>query len=94
MQQVKSRDPQPSQRDPRCYQSRRFIQAAAPTTCPECGAPTRMDMGRKVDPDRKTILEYRTCTCCGARLAAGRAMTCYEVKIFCPTLGLPDIERN
>jgi len=42
-----------------------------------------MDDGRHVDPVRQRILEYRTCARCGAKLAAGRAMTQREVEALC-----------
>ena len=42
-----------------------------------------MDDGRHVDPVRQRILEYRTCAHCGAKLAAGRAMTPREAEMLC-----------
>ena len=62
---------------------RRYIAAAKPTLCPECGHATRMDDGRHIDPVRKTILEYRTCSKCNELLAAGRPMTEREIERLC-----------
>jgi hypothetical protein len=42
-----------------------------------------MDDGRHVDPVRKRILEYRTCSKCKAKLAAGRDMTAREAEMLC-----------
>lgn len=80
-----TRDPEPTTRDPEpvTRQPRRYIPAAAPVVCPECGGPTRMADGRHVDPVRKTILEYRTCAHCGEKLAAGRDMVAHEVALHC-----------
>ena len=85
---VKTRDPKPAkettddkpkqQRNPR-----RYIAASAPCVCPDCGHNTRMDDGRHIDPVRQTILEYRTCKKCGAKLAAGRDMTEREKEKYC-----------
>ena len=85
---IKTRDPKPRSRDPKPEQPqerrpRRYIPAAMPIECPDCGHSTRMDDGRHVDPVRKTILEYRTCKKCTAKLAAGRPMTLREVEKFC-----------
>lgn len=87
---IVTRDPQPTNRDPvveerPCQQrkNRRYIPASMPTLCPECGHNTRMDDGRHVDPVRCTILEYRTCSGCGAKLAAGRPMTDCEKRHLC-----------
>ena len=76
--QVHARDPQPTHRDPR-----RYIPASMPTVCPECGHNTRMNGGRHTDPGARRVLEYRTCIKCGAKLAAGRAMTKTEEAKFC-----------
>ena len=62
---------------------RRYISAAMPTVCPDCGHNTRMDDGRHVDPVRQKILEYRTCAKCNAKLAAGRDMTPAEKARLC-----------
>ena len=70
--------PQKKERKPRCY-----IPASMPTICPKCGHSTRMADGRHVDPVRKKILEYRTCSKCGKKLAAGRDMTASEVESLC-----------
>jgi hypothetical protein len=80
-----TRDPSPVVRDPVVTQRkpRRYIPAAMPTVCPTCGHSTRMDDGRHVDPVRRNILEYRTCTWCGEKLAAGRPMTAIEEKTLC-----------
>jgi hypothetical protein len=89
MKRYKTRDPQPTTRDPEIdtnrdeRRPRRFIPASMPVVCPDCGHSTRMDDGRHVDPVRKTILEYRTCGHCGAKLAAGRAMTPRECETLC-----------
>ena len=81
---IKSRDPVPVNRDPQPQRiPRRYIPASMPCVCPECGHSTRMADGRHVDPVRKTILEYRTCTWCGVKVAAGRAMTAVEVDQLC-----------
>ena len=82
----KTRNPKVTNRDPVPDQPRiprRYIPAEMPTICPECGHSTRMDDGRYVDPVRQFILEYRTCTHCGAKLAAGRDMTEYEIQKHC-----------
>ena len=85
----KTRDPKPKNRDPqmetqpKTRKPRRYIPASDPTVCPTCGHSTRMADGRHVDPVRKTILEYRTCSKCGAKLAAGRNMTPREVERLC-----------
>ena len=70
--------PEKSKRSPR-----RFIPASMPTVCPECGHNTRMTDGRHTDPVHRTILEYRDCVKCEAKLAAGRPMTEREVEKFC-----------
>lgn len=62
---------------------RRYIPASMPTVCPDCGGNTRMSNGRHVDPVRATVLEYRTCAQCGAKLAAGRDMTDREKVELC-----------
>jgi len=72
------REPEPVTRKPR-----RYIPASMPTVCPVCGHSTRMDDGRHVDPVRKTILEYRTCSKCNELLAAGRPMTPQETEMLC-----------
>ena len=76
--QVHAGDPQPKHRDPR-----RYIPASMPTVCPDCGHNTRMNGGRHTDPGARRVLEYRTCIKCGAKLAAGRAMTKTEEAKFC-----------
>jgi len=43
----------------------------------------RMADGRFVDPVKRTILEYRTCSKCDKKIAAGRMMTAREVEKFC-----------
>jgi predicted RNA-binding Zn-ribbon protein involved in translation (DUF1610 family) len=68
-----TRDPKPRTRDPRI-----FVPASPPTVCPKCGAHTTMKDGRRVDREAGRIVEYRTCTACGRRLAAGRPMTEHE----------------
>ena len=82
-----TRDPAPQHRDPELPQSprtpRRYIPAAMPIVCLECGHSTRMDDGRHIDPVRKTVLEYRTCAHCHAKLAAGRPMTPREAEKYC-----------
>jgi hypothetical protein len=88
MARYKTRDPQPTNREPELTpppqrKPRRYIPASMPTVCPECGHSTRMDNGRHVDPVRKTILEYRTCAHCGELLAAGRPMTPVEAARLC-----------
>ena len=75
---VKTNTPKPKERKPR-----RFIPASMPTVCPECGHNTRMTDGRHTDPVHRTILEYRDCVKCEAKLAAGRPMTEREVEKFC-----------
>lgn len=78
---IKTREeekPEPQKRNPRMY-----IPASMPVVCPKCGHSTRMADGRYVDPAHKTILEYRTCSKCGAKLAAGRAMTPREAETLC-----------
>lgn len=93
------RDPQTTVRDPviatidsererviKERRHRRYISASMPTVCPDCGGNTRQDDGRHVDPVRFTILEYRTCAHCGAKLAAGRDMTEHEKKSLCTRL--------
>lgn len=42
-----------------------------------------MSDGRHIDPVRGRILEYRTCTWCAAKLAAGRDMTPVESATLC-----------
>ncbi len=89
----KTRTPKPKTRDPvvetrtehprEIRKPRRYIPANTPTLCPDCGHNTRMDDGRHIDPVRKRILEYRTCSNCGAKLAAGRAMTEIEADRLC-----------
>jgi hypothetical protein len=79
---IQTRDPQPENRDPQ-RKPRRYIPASMPTVCPDCGHNTRMDDGRHTDPVRRTVLEYRTCAHCNARLAAGRPMTLSEVGKLC-----------
>jgi hypothetical protein len=74
----KEEQPKPALRSPR-----RYIPASVPTVCPDCGHSTRMDDGRHVDPVRKTILEYRSCSKCPAKLAAGRPMTKREEETLC-----------
>ena len=87
--QVTNRDPVPSTPTPTpCppkqeRKPRRYISAAMPTVCPDCGHNTRMDDGRHVDPVRQKILEYRTCAKCNAKLAAGRDMTPAEKARLC-----------
>ena len=95
MRNIKTRDPKPTNRDPapknreqeellpQERKPRRYIPAGMPTVCPVDGHSTRMANGRHVDPVRKTILEYRTCTHCGLKLAAGRPMTLIEERQFC-----------
>lgn len=91
-----NRDPMTTARDPviaqvteereRVVQQRslrRYIPASMPTLCPDCGGNTRMANGRHVDPVRSTVLEYRTCAHCGAKLAAGRGMTEREKGELC-----------
>ena len=39
--------------------------------------------GRHVDPVNKKILEYRTCSKCGLKVAAGRDMTEREAEGLC-----------
>lgn len=90
---ITTRDPIPQHRDPDPTLApapaspprapRRYIPASMPIVCPDCGHGTRMDDGRHIDPVRKTILEYRTCSHCHAKLAAGRAMTPREAEKFC-----------
>lgn len=82
---IETRDPLPTTRDPaaKARHPRRYIPAAQPVICPDCGRNTRMDDGRHVDPVRRKILEYRTCCWCGAKLAAGRDMTAHEVDQLC-----------
>jgi len=86
---VKARDPelemQAAQMEPpkRQCKPRRYIAASMPCVCPECGHNTRMDDGRHVDPVRQRILEYRTCSKCAAKLAAGRPMTERECEQLC-----------
>lgn len=70
--------PEKKKRNPR-----RYIPASAPTVCPDCGHNTRMTDGRHVDPVRQTILEYRDCVKCSAKLAAGRPMTQREKETLC-----------
>lgn len=89
------RDPHTSIRDPELVvrkeevrmcatrKLRRYIPASMPTVCPDCGGSTRMDDGRHIDPLHATILEYRTCAKCGAKLAAGRTMTDCEKDRLC-----------
>jgi ribosomal protein S27E len=76
--QVQARDPKPKTRDPR-----RYIPASMPTVCPDCGHNTRMFDGRHIDPVAQTVLEYRTCIKCGAKLCAGRDMTKTEIEKHC-----------
>ena len=71
-------EPQKQERKPR-----RYIPASAPTVCPDCGHSTRMSDGRRVDRVNKKILEYRTCSKCGVKLAAGRNMTEREQETLC-----------
>lgn len=81
-----TRDPSPINRDPELTpqrKPRRYIPASMPIVCPDCGGPTRMDDGRHVDPVRQTVLEYRTCARCNAKLAAGRAMVKHEIETHC-----------
>jgi len=86
---VKTRQPKIKQREdyestpPQKRKPRRYIPASAPTVCPDCGHNTRMTDGRHVDPVRKTVLEYRDCVKCDAKLAAGRPMTPREEETFC-----------
>ena len=80
IEQPTSRDPEP---DVQQKKPRHYIPASMPTVCPDCGHNTRMDDGRHVDPVRRTILEYRTCSHCGKRLAAGRPMTPIETERLC-----------
>ena len=77
--------PEVATRDPvrRTCTPRLYIQANSPTVCPKCSGCTRMENGRHIDPVRRKILEYRTCARCGAKLAAGRDMTEYEVEKLC-----------
>lgn len=87
-----TRDPQVTVRDPvieterqrvvQQRQARRYIPASMPTVC-FCGGNTRMANGRHIDEVRRTILEYRTCSRCGAKLAAGRTMTEREQELLC-----------
>jgi len=92
----RTRDPQPTTRDPARTvpdipspppppqrKPRHYIPASMPTVCPKCGHGTRMDDGRHTDPVRKTILEYRTCANCDHRIAAGRPMTPVEAAQLC-----------
>jgi len=88
--QYKARDPKPTSRDPGFTPPppvprapRHYIPASMPTVCPACGHGTRMDDGRHVDPVRKTVLEYRTCSHCQKKLAAGRDMTAQEESQLC-----------
>lgn len=92
--QITTRDPLPTVRDPhrgisatetalQTRNPRRYIPANMPTVCPTCKANTRQDDGRHVDPVRQTVLEYRTCIKCGAKLAAGRPMTLSEKERLC-----------
>jgi hypothetical protein len=96
MSRYKTRDPAPKIRDPvpniptlppcpppKEWKARRYIPASAPCVCPDCGHSTRMDNGRHIDPVRRTILEYRTCSKCGAKLAAGRPMVAHEIESLC-----------
>ena len=93
MRRCKTRDPGTVNRDPVIVmetervvaqrKARRYIAASMPTVCPDCGGNTRMADGRHTDPVRRVILEYRTCAHCGARLAAGRAMTPFEAARYC-----------
>jgi len=81
---VQTREPEVTVRDPVMPRKpRRYIPASMPCVCPDCGHGTRMDDGRHVDPVRQRILEYRTCAHCGAKLAAGRAMTPREAEMLC-----------
>ena len=79
---IQTREPEVTTRDPQ-RKPRRYIPANMPTVCPDCGHNTRMDDGRHIDPVRHTVLEYRTCAHCNARLAAGRPMTLSEVAKLC-----------
>lgn len=81
---VQTREPEVAVRDPVMPRKpRRYIPAAMPCVCPDCGHGTRTDSGRYIDPVRQRILEYRTCAHCGAKLAAGRCMTPVEVETLC-----------
>lgn len=82
---VTTRDPIPTAREPepKTRKPRRYIPANMPTVCPICKANTRQDDGKHVDPVRQTVLEYRTCIKCGAKLAAGRPMTLSEKERLC-----------
>ena len=80
---VESRDPKPAKVAKAKRESRHYIEASMPTVCPDCGHTTRMADGRHIDPVKCTILEYRTCSKCEKRLAAGRKMTKREVERFC-----------
>ena len=81
---VKDRDPQmdlPKKKIERAPRS--YVEAAMPTTCPKCKHGTRMADGRHIDPVKRTILEYRTCSKCGHKIAAGRMMVEWEVEKYC-----------
>ena len=78
---VENRDPKPA--EPVERKPRHYIAASMPTVCPDCGHSTRMADGRFIDPVKKTILEYRTCSKCNKKLAAGRMMTAREIEQFC-----------
>lgn len=85
-QKITHRDPVPQNRDPAPAKARKprlYIDASMPTVCPQCKGTTRMDDGRHVDQIRRRVLEYRSCIRCGAKLAAGRAMTTGEIEKLC-----------
>lgn len=96
-QQISTRDPIPTVRDPQIEKPKEpqkpdpkqekkrvmYIAANMPTVCPLCQHNTRASSGRHIDPVNRKILEYRTCSHCFEKLAAVRKMTKTEEEKFC-----------